>query len=406
MMKMHPLNQQPESVIVLLISLLFATMPALRAFAQTPPETKITNAGLKLVDFVYKHPSGDQETLTTSIWYPTNGPEKEYSYMGSWRKSFKGKVSLDAAPIEHSRPFPVLLYITGLYGGGASSSFLAEYLARHGYVVVGPDFNDTKPPTYKDQVAWNRLRKGNTFKNIWEPLKLGREFFKDMEHDPGRLINYLDTRRISQALFIIEQIVKLSDAKDSFFYRLIDKEQIGLCGHSLGGVTVLAMIGCDPEKKYYSSRVKAALLLSPGVYPFEKALTNIRVPMMVMVGEDDPPNLGPSDVPRQTVYFKGPPPKYLCIIKGGEHLDFTNDVCGNTLLDECVRTKEKAEVICSYGLAFLDKYLRHSDSTSAQLDKMDKGLVYYAKEIQTGKAQEWGDAPGTAKKDRPRLFKR
>jgi predicted dienelactone hydrolase len=181
---------------------------------------------------------------------------------------------------------------------------------------------------------------------------------------------------------------------------------MALCGHSLGGVTVLAMIGCHPDKQYHSNKIKGAILLSPGVYPFEKALSNIRLPIMVMVGENDPPNLGPADVPRQTVYIKAPPPKYLCLVKDGEHLDFTNDVCGTTSLDECIKVEEKAKAISHYGLAFLDKYVRHNDSASAQLDRIDGGLVYYAKEIQPGKAQEWGSASIAAKKDRPRLFKK
>lgn len=369
------------------------------------------NAGLKIVEFKYTDPnSGKEETITTAVWYPTTNPEKSYSYMSSAKKSFKSRVAFDAPWVRQDGTFPVIFYATGLYGSGVSSSFFSEYLARHGYVVVAPDFNDTKPPDYQEQIAWNRIKGGNTFRNPIQAILIGKRFVEEMEKDREKCLSYLENRRLNPALFVIDETLKLNSSPKSFLYKKLNENQIGIFGHSIGGVTILGLTGCHPNKKYQSDRIKAALLFSPGVYPYEKDLRKMKLPVMVMVGEKDPPNLGPPDKPRQTTYFMARPPRYLAIIKGGEHLDFSNGACGDTPLYKAVETIDKARVICRYGLAFLDRYVRKRSSRNLQLEKIEPGLLSYSSEEQPGNERKWGKSDDTTpdedKKDSKRPLKR
>lgn len=371
--------------------------------AATPAnhEVKTYNAGLRIIDFEYIHPHGEKEVLTTAIWFPALEEETTISYMSSKRQSNESKVARDAKPSPTVNAFPVVLYASGLYASGYSSAFFCEHIARHGYVVVAPDYNDTMPPDYEKQIAWSRIRGGNTFNRVVLAGMKCKQFADDMGTDRKKCLSYLEERRLKQTRFMLEKIEELNSSPDSFLRGMLNENEIGICGHSLGGLTSLGVIGAHPGGNYEDSRIKAALLLSPTVYPFEFTLRYIKAPFMLMFGEHDPPSLGPEDVSRQLIYDRARVPKFLCILKDGEHLDFTNKVCGRIPLYRGVETKTKAEAICRYGLAFLQKYLKGDTSADRVLSRTHPGWIQYMSDEETSVLTQEGVPERPEEEDDP-----
>jgi len=179
--------------------------------------------------------------------------------------------------------------------------------------------------------------------------------------------------------------LELNKKSDSFFYQTIDENAIGTLGHSLGGTAELGLVGGYPDKT--DARIKAALLFSSPTYPFEDNIPNIDVPMMVMVGDDDPSNLkGPNNADRTLAYDRAKLPKYLLIMKNGRHLSFVNAVCSegetDTTLFDCRQSNPQAQAICQYGLAFFNRYLKNDVNAEEQLNKSDPAWSLYEKEAE------------------------
>ncbi len=384
------------SVVVFLVICTFS-----QAATPADSEIKTYSAGLRIIDFEYIHPHGEKEVLTTAIWYPALEEEEQISYKSSKRQSNESKVARDAKPAPTANAFPVVLYASGLYASGYSSAFFCEYIARHGYVVVAPDYNDTLPPEYEKQMAWSRIRGGNTFNRVVLAGMKCKQFADDMGTDRSKCIAYLEERRLKQTRFMIEKIGELNSSKDSFLNGMLNENEIGICGHSLGGLTSLGVIGACPGTEYEDRRIKAALLLSPTVYPFEFTLRYIKTPFMLIFGENDPPSLGPEDVSRQLIYDRARVPRFLCILKDGEHLDFTNKVCGRVPLYRGVETKTKAEAICRYGLAFLQKYLRDDTSADRVLSRTHPGWIKYMSDEESPVLTQEGVSERPEEKDDP-----
>jgi len=352
-------------------------------------EVKIYNVGLAILDFEYHRPDGEKETVTVAVWYPTEEEPQPYVY--PIVRDYESKVAMNAPVAGEEGSYPLVLFAHGGYGSAYGSSFFTEYLARHGYIVVAPDYVDTMPPYYQQQIAFSRTKEGN----VGEPLVvlwLTGQFAEDMSADRDKYLSYLAEHRMAHTSFVIDEMLELNDSPASPFYQTIQEETIGICGHSMGGSTVLGKVGAYPGSKFEDVRIKAALLLSTSAYPFENNIGNIDVPIMLMAGDDDEPAMHP-EVPRRTIYDLASPPRFYFVLKNATHFDFGNSVCGEIPLYEAVEINPQASAICRYGLAFFEKYLRGNLSADEQLGTTDSALVYYIKEEVAGESCVWGSEP-------------
>ncbi|MBH8558251.1 alpha/beta hydrolase family protein [Hymenobacter negativus] len=168
-------------------------------------------------------------------------------------------VALDA-PIEPG-PFPLVLISHGTGGTPLTHRLLAHFLARHGFVVglVRHHAN------HRDDNSWH-----NT---------------------PDNLV--ARPRHLSLAI----------DGLLAEFGGALRPNWVALIGHSLGGYTALALAGGQPGTLPHEhtdgtpqpipvvadARVQALVLLAPATvwYRAAKALRNVRVPILLMVGEKD-----------------------------------------------------------------------------------------------------------------------
>ncbi len=328
------------------------------------------NAGLTLVDVPYPSGRGEEAIITTAVWYPTRQAQDEYAYRLT--QDYISQVALDA-PVAPGEPYPLVIYIHGGFSSGFASSFFTEELARHGYVVVAPDYVDTIPPDYTQSLAFSRMRQGKTARNI-QVLKAAKQWVADMNADSDFFLSYLAAHRLPQTSFIIDWMLRQNAQSSSMFYQAVDSQAIGAIGWSEGGVTILAKIGAHPDPSVQDSRIRAALLLSSPAFP--DRFQRIRIPIMLMAGDDDAPAVHPEN-PRRLIVDQAPAQKYHLVLKDTNHFDFGNRVCGNTPLYLAVTQKPKARVIFQYGYTFFQKHLRGDSSADRRLTQADSLLAYY-----------------------------
>lgn len=137
--------------------------------------------------------------IQLDVWYPTTSAEQAHGYnfgMGS---------VAEGAAISGEK-LPVVLLSHGSMGAASNYSWIAEPLARHGYVVLGVSHFGESP--------------------VFGPTTM----------NPATVTHFGDrTRDINAALdFLISKSVYASH---------LDPERLGALGHSAGGATVLMLAG-------------------------------------------------------------------------------------------------------------------------------------------------------------------
>ena len=356
--------------------------------AQTEAQGNLTpyHAGLKIVDFKYINSDGEREVITSAIWYPTQESPDRYTYHLS--KDYESSVALNAPHIARGGPYPLVLYAHGGFSCGYGAAYFSEYLAKHGYIVVGPDFVDTKPPDYTEPLAFATIKQGKISRPL-AVLKLAKQWLEDMNADRVFFLSYLEKHRFNHVSHIIDKMLKLNQNPDSIFYQTIRTDAIGMFGHSEGGITLLGKIGAHPDPKFKDTRIRAGLVFSASPYPFEKTLQHIDIPMMLMIGDHDKPGVG-TNLTRRMIYDEVHAPKYYLVLKDANHFAFGNS---SSPLDQSTKNDPKASAICRYGLAFFDSYLLKDPKAKGELGQSDPAWAYYVKESAPGKVVEWGQEP-------------
>jgi predicted dienelactone hydrolase len=225
------------------------------------------------------------------LWYPSDKKEHPISYM-----EYTGNVVHNSEL--SSGIFPMLIFSHGFQGGMYNQSYLAEFMARNGYIVATIEHNDKK--TLKTLV--NR------------PIA------------------------IKKALDLILKDITLNNH--------INLEKIGMLGHSLGGYTSFVIAGGEPDfnnhfslnwlpkflkkfylkiknfdNNFYDSRVKSIAVLAPGLGTLfnKEHLSKVSIPVLIIEAEKDEVVLDGS----ASLYKNNLPkePDHI-ILKGSRHYSF------------------------------------------------------------------------------------
>lgn len=159
--------------------------------------------------------------LTVEIWYPAHIPTGEdeveiyAQVMGTNGNpnrpiipfTFKGRSLREARADLSDGPYPLLILSHGYTGSRLGYTYLTEHLASKGYVIVSIDHTES---TYKDAGAF-----------------------------ASTLLN-----RSLDDLFVLNEMDRLSKAgSDSFLAGLLDADNTGLLGYSMGGYGAVNVIG-------------------------------------------------------------------------------------------------------------------------------------------------------------------
>jgi len=153
-------------------------------------------------------------SLTVEVWYPAllaEGQQSGGDYTTTTRNpaitaTLHGRAVRDAAVLTSTGVMPLVIISHGYPGNRYLMSHLGENLASKGYVVASIDHRDS---TYTDQ----------------------REFASTLYNRP------LDQ------LFVLDQMTALSDDADSFLGGMVDTEQTGVVGYSMGGYGLVNNLG-------------------------------------------------------------------------------------------------------------------------------------------------------------------
>lgn len=235
-------------------------------------------------------------SLTVEVWYPVNlesNVEAFVTYnevMGTAGDTlrplipftFKGRAIRDAAPTKIEGGYPLVVVSHGYVGSRYLMTYLTENLASKGYVVVAIDHTDS---TFKDANAFY-----------------------------STLLN-----RAKDIRFVVNEVAKLgAKGTTNFLSGILDSNNIGIIGYSMGGYGVLNVGGAgysDGLTQFFSGmtggskaisslaasspeyqelidpRIKAIVAFAPwgmerGVWDSE-GLKGLRTPTFFVAGSED-----------------------------------------------------------------------------------------------------------------------
>ena len=187
---------------------------------------------------------------------------------------FKHSNALEKAPVNKKKSqYPVLLYLTGLYGHRCISTFQIQELVSQGYIVVGIDcpmavamatFSDgstlqSQPRSVMDPMLDESLTEENPLLSYNEKTFEGgliAYFAKDV----SCVIDFLTTLNANDPHHLLAT--------------KLDMDRLGAFGVSLGGVIVSEASWKDP-------RIKANLIMESPI-PKKIAQTGLPIPIMVI----------------------------------------------------------------------------------------------------------------------------
>lgn len=223
--------------------------------------------------------------LTVEMWYPAvdgaTGDTSLDAFIrdGETQVELQGRAVRDAAPATDAGASPLVLMSHGYPGNRFLMSHLGENLASKGYVVASIDHTDS---TYRTQDAF-----------------------------ASTLVN----RSLDQ-LFVLDEVARLNADPSSELAGLIDTDNAGLIGYSMGGygavvtagggltesvvqnpffspqgVLDIHRAGSDTHEALPDPRIKTAIAIGPwgrqNDFWDAEGLAGIEIPMLFIGGSDD-----------------------------------------------------------------------------------------------------------------------
>jgi predicted dienelactone hydrolase len=149
----------------------------------------------------------DKDPFPLAIWYPAELPETPVRHMGVASSAARN------APFAGDGPFPIVMFSHGSEGHRFNQFWLAEYLARRGYIVAAPQ------------------HQGDNYLDASDARQL-----TIIERRP---------REMRLALDLLLDHVEIAGH--------IDPDRIYALGHSAGGATVLKLAGWDFDARAWQS---------------------------------------------------------------------------------------------------------------------------------------------------------
>lgn len=315
--------------------------------------------------------------LAVEMWYPSvsgstgNTTINTFLRDGTTAINLEGRAVRDAEALVGPEPLPLIILSHGYPGNRFLMSHFAENLASKGYVVASIDHTDS---TYNDISAF-----GSTLVN--RPL---------------------------DQVFVLNELAKLNADPASGLTGLIDTNNTGLIGYSMGGYGTLISAGAGVTKtalpwapagtlgihqaesdKYEpvsDSRIKTAVAIGPwgrqvGFFD-EESLSGIDIPMLYIAGSDDATSGYATGVrklweetvnaDRALLTFEGGGHNTVAPIPAPEESDFFSDALGFNVsehyTDDVWDTVFMNNVGQHFTTAWFDQYLKGDASKGAYLN--------------------------------------
>lgn len=253
---------------------------------------------------------------------------------------------------------PVVIFSHGLAGSKEGYDFLGKRWAEHGYVSIHPDHPGSDTTAFR----------GKRLAEIGPALKAATQ-------DPAILAG-----RPALIRALIDALPQIQERLPGL---TLDRERIGVSGHSFGAWTTMQVAGSrgplagSREGAWSDPRPKAFAALSPngpGVLNRDGELAQCKRPILIMTGSDDrqPAMLNPAGVERSGAWrrqaFDQLPAgeKLLAWFEGARHCTYSAGA-GNVLTGEPPPDPVQVEAVAVITLAWWDAYLREDVKAKAWL---------------------------------------
>ncbi len=248
--------------------------------------------------------------------------------------------------------WPLIVFSHGAGGSRAAFPELTTHWASHGYVVIVPTHADASPPPGRHQA-------------------------------PRRAFDVDQLDRLADVVFVVDSLDQIEKKMDGFHGRHamhIDRDRIGIAGHSAGALTAQMAIGVKVRvsrgggetelKSVGDPRFKAAILIS-GQGTINRLLTRdswnaLARPFLVITGSRDvvPISRETPESRQEPFLLARPGQKYLVFIEGATHSSYAGRSAGIESDDEEVSETDLrmiTGVTASATLAFWDAYLENDE---------------------------------------------
>jgi len=304
--------------------------------------------------------------------FSADGPHKVETLTEDWTDAARGGRVVPVKiyyPADLSAPAPVVIFSHGLGGSREGYGYLGDHLASHGYIAVhvthaGSDnealrdaFGDAAAGAADAQAVIAALRK--------------------VAANPANVVN-----RPKDISFAIDQLLEINKKEGPLKDR-IDREKIGVAGHSFGGYTAIAVAGqtFPGGITFGDKRVKAVVAMSPPVrQPNAKQFEPITIPVLIMTGTLDESPLGGgggADERLKVFNMLTGCQRYLLVFEGGDHMVFSGrsanadrvKLPGNA--GDRAKDPEFQAFVKASTLRFFDAYLKGDDAAKRWLTADD-----------------------------------
>lgn len=255
-------------------------------------------------------------------------------------------------------PFPLIILSHGLGGSRDGLDYLGRTWAGYGYVCA-------------------QIQHFGTDESLWRGAANEQQAEANMKKAAGDLNNILNRPR--DVSFAIDEMFKLNSDETSEFKGKINPDEVGVAGHSLGGLTALFSAGQRAIAGEFSvdlsdPRIKASVSMSAPLNPnapISQQFAEFKLPNFYIVGEKDNNVLGATIAQRQVYDAIKAPEQYLLILTGADHMTFGGQRFGPDLPGD----KRDHALTQMATLAFWEAELKDSSAAKSWLkDEFEKQL--------------------------------
>lgn len=273
-------------------------------------------------------------------------------YTGSPERELKGKLWRPYIKRgTQAGPFPLLVYSHGYMSFHQEGTYLAEFMASHGYIVVAVDF---------------------PLSNYFAP---GGPVLSDVANQPG------------DVSFIISEVLSRNTQAGDSLMGLVDEQRIGVVGLSLGGMTT-ELVTFHPTLR--DERIKAAVSIAgPSRMFTETFFRGVTVPFMMVAGEQD------AIVPyiqNALAIREKDPDSVLVTIKAGSHAGFAGI---SAILFRWANNPD------AFGCSSMKGKVERNDRAFAGLIDEKAGVI---KSERTGYCEDYKNLPRAIRPARQQMF--
>ncbi|KAI0970452.1 alpha/beta-hydrolase [Xylaria arbuscula] len=354
----------------------------------------------------------DDRNLTVSIWYPATPENGSSPYVSSG--GIVGQAYEDAPLNSSGGPYPLILFSAGLGAVHDAYYFYVQNLVSHGYVVTSAQHLDARHANTTTNITLELVAAADALAGDTNDavITLYTDWFRETQ--------YAFTYRSQEIELNLNKTLELADDSSSIFYGNIDKDIIGMTGHSLGGfftniVGGGAPVYCDyvmlpgeddPSNPLlasvspcafeevqnlssplalHDSRVKAIIPLAAPSFltkdQIARSAAQIQIPVMVMTGDNFTSET--TEWIQKAVYNNSQGPAYYVQIEDADHYFICEAYGLNTNLamkgtEDSDNFLDKAAAYMTYSAAFFNLYLK--GNTSA-LDTLHETYSSYVKDL-------------------------